>query len=79
MKLDRPLYLTADRNSVVEEGDPAAAFLLAAAGHEVPDAEAERLGLKPSKKQAATDPAPEPEAKEQAAPANKARKAAKSK
>lgn len=32
---DRRLYVTADRGRVVEEGDPAAAFLLASAGGEI--------------------------------------------
>lgn len=39
------LWLTADRNRVVKEGDREAAFLLAAVGQEIPRAEAERLGL----------------------------------
>src|SRR5690606_13445613 len=42
---DRYLWLTADRAQVVEDGDPAAAFLLASPGTEIPAAEAERLGL----------------------------------
>ena len=72
MRLDRRLWLTADRDRVVEEGDPDAAFLLGTAGKEIPDAEAERLGLtaKPQAKQSA--PA---EDKQAAEPANKARKA----
>lgn len=39
------LWLTADGKRVVSEGDPEAASLLAAKGHNVPRAEAERLGL----------------------------------
>jgi hypothetical protein len=42
---DRRLWLTADRDAVVEDGDPAAAFLLAPPGGEIPMTEAERLGL----------------------------------
>ena len=42
---DRRLWLTADKARVVEDGDPAAAFLLASPGTEIPVAEAERLGL----------------------------------
>lgn len=42
--VDRRLYLTADRERVVEEGDPDAAFLYAAAGRRVPREEFERLG-----------------------------------
>lgn len=46
-KADRRLWLTADRNRVVEDGDAEAAFLLAGApGVEVPDDVAERYGLK---------------------------------
>ena len=42
---DRYLWLTADRAQVVEDGDPAAAFLLASPGTEIPVQEARRLGL----------------------------------
>lgn len=42
---DRRLWLTADRSRVVEDGDPSAAFLLAAPGTEIPVDEAARLGL----------------------------------
>ena len=42
---DRRLWLTADRSRVVEDGDPAAAFLLAAPGAEIPADDARRLGL----------------------------------
>lgn len=67
MKLDRKLWLTADRGKVVEDGDPKAAFLLGVAGSDVPDDEAKRLGLT-SKKAAA-----KAEDKAAAAPANKSR------
>lgn len=70
MKLDRKLWLTADKSRAVEDGDPAAAFLLGTAGTDVPDDEADRLGIKPKKA------AP---VKEQPAAANKARKAAPNK
>lgn len=46
MELDRRLWLTADREEVVEDGDPKAAFLLGNEGTEVPDEEAKRLGVK---------------------------------
>ena len=69
MIADRRLYLTADRSQVVEDGDARAAFLFVTPGKEISDADAERYGLN---KPAARKPA---EAKEQAAPANKARKA----
>lgn len=65
MELDRKLWLTADREKVVEDGDPKAAFLLGNEGAEVPDDEAKRLGLTGSKKAAE--------------PANKAAKAAANK
>ena len=70
MKLDRTLWLTADKSEVVEDGDSRAAFLLGTAGKDVSDAEAERLGLNAPKKAAA---------KQQAAPANKSRKSAANK
>lgn len=42
---DRRLWLTADKARVVEDGDPAAAFLLASPGTEIPAGEVERLKL----------------------------------
>lgn len=39
------LYLNADRDEVVEEGNPEAAYLLAAPGAMIPMAEAARIGL----------------------------------
>lgn len=44
IKLDRPLYLTADKK-IVEEGDPAARFVLGVAGSEINDADAKLYGL----------------------------------
>ena len=70
MKLDRTLWLTADREKVVEDGDPRAAFLLGTAGKDVPDAEAQRLGIT-GKKAPAAKQAPEPANKARSAPANK--------
>ena len=43
--LDRRLWLTADQSRVVEDGDPAAAFLLGSAGKRVTDEVAKRYGL----------------------------------
>ena len=40
----KTLYVNADKSKVVEEG-PEAAFVLVGPGGEVPQAEAERLGL----------------------------------
>jgi hypothetical protein len=45
MTLSEKLYLTADRKSVVREGDPSAAFLLGVPGTVISDATAKRLGL----------------------------------
>lgn len=42
---DRKLWLTADRNRVVEDGDPDAAFLLAVRGDEIDAETAQRYGL----------------------------------
>lgn len=78
-------YLTADRQNVVEEGDPKAQFLLVRAGMELPDALAEQYGLS-GKKAAAPPPAqsapadsgPEPKNREQAMPKLKTRGGKKS-
>lgn len=53
--LDRKLWLTEDRGRVVEEGDPAARFLLGNTGAQIRDDEAERLGLTGKKAKAAAD------------------------
>lgn len=42
---DRRLWLTADNETIVEEGDPKAAFLLCGAGQVIPERDAERFGL----------------------------------
>ena len=44
MVADRRLYLTADKTRLVEEGDPAGAFLYCSPGLEVDEAELRRLG-----------------------------------
>lgn len=67
MIADRRLWLTADRDRVVEEGDPDAAFLFVTPGKTVPDAEAARLGLTKGSKASA-----KAEDKQADAPANKA-------
>lgn len=55
---DRKLWLTADRERVVEDGDPEAAHLLASKGKELPADVVKRYGLdKPAKKQVAGPPA----------------------
>jgi len=74
-------YLTADRQNVVEEGDPKAQFLLVRAGNEIPDAQAEQYGIKGDKKAApaseappaSSDSGPEPKNREQAMPKLKTR------
>jgi hypothetical protein len=45
MQAKEHLYFTAERDRLVGEGDPAAAFLYAAQGDEIPDSAAERFGL----------------------------------
>lgn len=73
---DRRLWLTADKERVVEEGDPDAAFLFVSAGKEVSDEDASRYGLDAP----APAPAPEPEPEKQAdPPADKQAKRAKNK
>ena len=42
---DRRLYLNADKSAVVEEGDPAGAFLLVPAGKRISPVQMERYGL----------------------------------
>ncbi len=44
--VDRRLFLNADRTKVVEEGDPKACFLFAAAGRQVLKADLKKLGCK---------------------------------
>lgn len=43
---DRRLWLTADKSRVVEDGDPAAAFLLAAPGTEIAPDDVKRFELR---------------------------------
>lgn len=64
--VDRRLWLAADRETLVEDGDPRATFLwAAAAGREVPADEAERVGYAPASGESAQDetdhPEPEPD------------------
>lgn len=70
---DRKLWLTEDKERVVEDGDPAAAFLYAKAGTRLSDEDAERYGLtKPTAKAKSEEKAaPKPEDKAMPAPANK--------
>ena len=78
MIADRRLYLTADKERLVEEGSADAAFLFATPGKEISDEDAERYGLT-AKPKAETKQADPPEDKQAAAPANKARRTAKKK
>ena len=56
---DRRLWLNADRSAVVEDGDPAAAYLLVGEGGEVPTAVVRQYGLKsPGQQPADTGPGP---------------------
>lgn len=61
---DRKLWLTADKERVVEDGDPSSAFLFASPGDEISDADAKRYGVKAKSR---------PADKQAPAPANKAR------
>lgn len=45
MQADKRYYLNADRSRVVEEGDPEAAYLLAAEGAEISNEDVARYGL----------------------------------
>jgi hypothetical protein len=67
---DRRLYLTADRERVVEHGDPEAAILFAAEGSPIAQEDAERYGLEatPAPVDAEAEPDGEP------APAPRARR-----
>lgn len=71
------LYWDTEKNTVVPEGDSRAAFLLVAAGAQLPLAEAERYGLTDDRKKAAAEKAKaatsEEEAKAKAAQPNKAK------
>ena len=60
--VDRKLWLTADKDQVVEDGDPGASFLFASPGDEVTDEDAKRYGLKGGAK---------PQDKQALVPANK--------
>lgn len=50
VRVDRRLWLTADRTRLVEDGDPEAAFLWAAPGDEVDQRELERLTAAPAER-----------------------------
>lgn len=68
--VDRKLWLTADKERVVEDGDPAGAFLFATPGDEVSDEDAKRYGLK-AKGKPADKQAPAPADKQRQAPPTK--------
>lgn len=53
--LDRKLWLTEDRDELVEHGDPKARFLFGVAGRRMNGAECKRVGYKPNSKVAADD------------------------
>lgn len=74
MIAEERLFLTADKDAVVPESDPRAAFLFAAPGDEISDEDAETFGLaKPKAKPAAKEADP-PADKQAPAPANKGRR-----
>lgn len=73
-----PLWLTADRERVVAEGDPEAAFLFASAGKRISREDAERYGLvKSSRRAAAKEPDAKPADAEPEKPKRPRRAAAK--
>lgn len=53
--LDRKLWLTEDRDELVEHGDPKARFLFGVAGRRMNGAECKRVGYRPDSKIAADD------------------------
>lgn len=67
---DRRLYLTADKERVVEEGDPEAAFLLCAEGRAIHPDHVDRYGLEREDGKVVI-PGQEPEAKSVDAPEDK--------
>ncbi len=75
---DRRLWLDAGRTRIVEDGDPTAAFLLAAPGRPIPKADVERLGLAvvsgAVRQGVPTTRAARPKAKRRTRPADKMRK-----
>lgn len=56
--VDRKLWLTADRERVVEDGDPDSAFLFATPGDEITEDVAKRYGLKQTAPRANKQAAP---------------------
>jgi hypothetical protein len=79
MRADHHIYVNADRSRVVEENDPDAAFLLAAAGDDVSADDVKRYCLNAPKAKAADEEAVAPKAESQteskavqSPPANKA-------
>lgn len=55
---DKRLWLSADRETVIADGDPRAAFLLCSPGDEVTDEDAKRYGIKAAAKPADKQSAP---------------------
>ena len=68
MLADRRLYITA-RGMLVSESDPAAAYLLAGKGQEIPAEVVKRLGLRLAEGKVAQGPEPVVEAEPVAEPA----------
>jgi hypothetical protein len=69
---DRRLYVTADRECLVEEGDPKARFLLVAEGGELSMEEARRYGLVKDEAAPAGKSVPKPKDKARRPAKNKA-------
>lgn len=65
-ELGETLWLTAERDEVVPDGDPRAAFLLGTAGKRITVEEAQRLGLAKGAKTKAAEPEADKESKPEA-------------
>lgn len=63
---DRRLYLTADKETVVEDGDPRAAYLFATEGYELSAGIVEQYGLVSVEGRVVLPGAPKPEAEPEA-------------
>ena len=83
MQAKQRLYLTADRKTVVPEGDRLAAMLYCVVGDEIPESAVARFGLvdgglpEPASKPAKTKEAPKPANKEAGAGEDKGTSATK--
>lgn len=70
LKADRRLYVTADRSEIVEHGDPRGAWLLAAEGRNIGEADVAKFGLSMRDGRVHYDGAPQFESAKQATKPN---------